>query len=240
MTRWRDLPGERLETYSPVGLIPTDAFTTREPFGRIKVMLDIREANGVWRQTDVKEIRTASGVIAYPGLGRSATVFCQPARRYRLRVEAEFYLPLYTKTAEGTLEGIEFDGFPYNDTYPPKNYPAQAADFPDYLKSVLRKLWLVPAPNYPFPNHVRVLRGVVVESNTERSVAGAEVSWGNKEIALTDKRGAFGLPLRVKGIEHLTEEQKIDANDRQVPLRQGTIKIIIPKALGTNQRIPIS
>ena len=234
------MPGEGLEMYSPIGLIPTDFFTSKEPLGRIKVLVDIRESNNKWRQTDIKEVRTASGVIAFPGLGRSAVVFCQPPRRYRVRVEAEFYLPLYTKTADGTLEGIEFDGFAYNDALPPKNYPTQAADFPAYLESVLRKLWLVPAPNYAFPNHVRVLRGLVVDGNTRQPVRGAEVNWGNKETALTDEKGAFGLPLRVKEAKHLTEEQKIDANDRQTTPRQGMIKIIIPDALGTNKVIPIS
>lgn len=240
MTRWRDLPGDGLEMYSPIGLIPTDFFTTKEPLGRIKVMLDTREGVGPWRLTGIKEVRTASGIIAYPGLGRAAVVVGQPPRRYRVRVESDFYLPLYTKTVGGTLEGIEFDGFAYNDAVPPENYPKQASQFPVYLEAVLRKLWLVPAPNYAFPNHVRVLRGVVVDLNTKQKVSGAEVSWGNKEKALTDEKGAFSLPLRVKKNEELTDPQKIDASDRQAAPRLGMKVIKIPEAVGTNLTIPIS
>ena len=239
MTKWSRLPGEGLEMYSPIGLIPTDFFTTKEPLGRIKVMLDVRENGGPWRLTDIKDIRTASGVIAYPGLGRSAEVGPVP-RRYRVRVESEFYLPLYTKTAGGTLEGIEFDGFAYNDALPPENYPKQAADFPAYLETVLRKLWLVPSPNYAFPSHVQVLHGTVVDGNTAQPVSGAEVTWGNRETALTDNKGAFGLPLRVKQADHLTEPQKIDASDRQTTPRLGMKEIIIPEAVGTNLTITIS
>lgn len=234
------MPGEGLEMYSPIGLIPTDFFTTKEPLGRIKVMLDTREGGGAWRLTDIKEVRTASGVIAYPGLGRAAVVVGQPPRRYRVRVESDFYLPLYTKTVGGTLEGIEFDGFAYNDALPPHNYPKQASEFPAYLEAVLRKLWLVPSPNYAFPNHVRVLRGEVVDLNTKQPVSGAEVSWGNKETALTDKKGAFGLPLRVKKKEELTDKQKIDASDRQTTPRLGMKEIKIPEAVGTNLTITIS
>ena len=240
MTSWRDLPGEGLEMYSPIGLIPTDFFTTKEPLGRIKVMLDTRDSGGPWRLTDIKEVRTAGGIIAYPGLGRAALVVGQPPRRYRVRIESDSYLPLYTKTIGGTLEGIEFDGFAYNDTQPPHNYPTQASQFPAYLDSVLRKLWLVPAHNYAFPNHVRVLRGAVVDANTGQPVSGAEVSWGNKETTLTDDRGAFGLPLRVKKKEELTDKQKIDASDRQTIPRLGMKEIIIPQALGTNLTITIS
>ncbi|MDQ1707798.1 MAG: hypothetical protein QOJ88_1009 [Pyrinomonadaceae bacterium] len=240
MTTWRNLPGEKLEMYSPIGLIPTDVFTSKEPFGRMKVMLDRRENDGPWRLTDIKEVRTASGVIAYPGLGRGAMVMGQPPRRYRVRVEAEFYLPLYTKTVGGTLEGIEFDGFAYNDALPPDNYPKQASEFPAYLEAVLRKLWLAPAPNYAFPNHVRVLRGDVVDGTTGLAVSGAEVSWGNKETALTDDKGAFGLPLRVKKKEELTDLQKIDASDRQATPRLGMKEIIIPEAVGNNLTITIS
>jgi hypothetical protein len=239
MTSWRELPGEGMNMYSPIGLIPTDSFTSKDPLGGLKVKLDIRESGGNWRETDIKEVRTASGVIAYPGLGRSATA-SQPARRYRVRVEAQFYLPLYSKTAEGTLEGIEFDGFPYNDLQPPKNYPKQPAEFPAYLDAVLRKLWLVPAPNYPFPSHVLLLRGEVVDGNTAARIGGAEVSWGNKEKALTDDKGAFGLPLRVKNPKHLTDKQTIDASDRQLAPRLGTKEIIIPDAVKTNLTITIS
>jgi hypothetical protein len=104
---------------------------------------------------------------------------------------------------------------------------------------VLKKVWLVPAPNYPFPDQVPILRGVVVRGGTGEPVIGAEVSWGNKETALTVEKGAFGLPMRVTEKEHITDLQKIDARDPQTN-QQGTISVIVPKAVGTNQTITVS
>ena len=238
MIRRRNLSGERLELYSPIGLMPTDTFTGQAPLGRLQVMLDILDG-GQWRETGIKEVRTPGGVIAYPGLGRSLDVAPQFEHRYRVRIQAEFYVPLYIKTVDGTLDGIEFDGFPYNDTNPPKNYPINPAGFPNYLKAVLKKLWLVPAPNYPFPDHVPVLRGVVVRSGTGEPVIGAEVIWGNKEMALTTEKGAFGLPMRVTEKKHITDLQKIDARDPRKN-QQGTISVIVPKDVGINKTITVS
>jgi len=238
MIRPVKLPGEGLEMYSPIGITPLDFLTTKEPVGRMKVFLDISEGGDKWRETDVKEVRTANGVIAYPGLGRMPVIVGKPETRYRVRVEAEFYFPHYKLTIPGgTPDGIEFDSFPYNDTNPPKNY--SKPDFQTYINSLLKKLWLVPAPNYAFPNHVRVLRGNVVDRDTEEPVIGAEVRWGNKDKTLTGARGAFGLPLRVTTNDHLTKPQKIDVTDLRTP-RQGTEDIIIPAALKTNLKIRIS
>ena len=238
MIRRRNLPGERLELYSPIGLIPTDTFTGQAPLGRLRVMLDILDDGGIWRETGIREVRTLGGVIAYPGLGRSRDVSAQFEHRYRVRIQAEFYAPLYKKTAGGTSEGIEFDGFPYNDTNPPKGYPKNSSEFPNYLTEVLKKMWLVPAPNYPFPDQVPVLRGVVVRASTGEPVIGAEVTWGNTETALTVEKGAFGLPMRVTEQKHVTDPQKIDAIDPRTN-EQGTISVIVPKAVGTNQTITV-
>lgn len=239
MIRHRSLPGERYELYSPVGLIPTDTYTGKAPLGRLRALLDARDAGGRWHETEIKEVRTPGGVVAFPGLRRSGNVAAGAARLYRVRVRAEFYLPLYVKTDGGTLDGIEFTVFPYNDTNPPANYPKQAADFPAYLVNVLRRVWLVPAPNYPFPGQVFVLRGAVVRAGTGEPVTGAEVSWGNKEIALTAERGAFGLPLRVTKKEHVTDPQQIDARDPRTN-QGGSKSVIIPNAVGTNQIITVS
>ncbi|HEY9284395.1 MAG TPA: hypothetical protein VIP46_13145, partial [Pyrinomonadaceae bacterium] len=170
---------------------------------------------------------------------RARDVAASAARTYRVRLRAEFYLPLYVKTPGGTLDGIEFECFPYNDANPPANYPKTPAEFPDYLKAVLKKVWLVPAPNYPFPDGVFVLRGAVVRAGTGEPVAGAEVSWGNREKVLTAEKGAFGLPLRVTKKEHVTDPQKIDARDPRTS-HEGTISIIVPQAVGTNQTITVS
>lgn len=230
MSRARKLSGERIELYSPIGLIPTDAFTGEAPLGVVRALLDIRDNNGNWQQTEIKAIRTPRGVIAYPGLGRKTRVTGQGGpRRCRVRLEAVYYRPLYHLTQPGgTLNGIEFDTFPYNDTNPPQN----AGQL-----SIARNVMLAPAPNYPFPLHVRVLRGLVLDQATGLAVPGAEVSWKPNEFVLTDAEGEYGLPLRVTKKKELTDPQLIAASRVG---KSGTITIIIPQAVGKNQIITIS
>jgi len=249
MIRRRPLPGERLEMYSPIGLIPIDSFTGKEPLGRFRLILDIRDDSGVWRETDVKEVRTGEGVLAYPGLGRSAGIQQLPGR-YRVRVEAEFYMPFYQATG-GTVDGIEFTVFPYSDTVPPENYPKNPGQFPVYLQTVLRKLVLMPAPNYPFPGQVLVLRGGV-RNALNKPIVGATVSWRAKERVLTaggsvqlpntvassHPEGEFSLPIRPSKPEDLSTLQTIDAHDPKTG-KSGKIEVIIPEAVKKSQTITI-
>ena len=207
----RNLPGEGIELYSPIGLLPIDVFTGGAPIGRLSTLLDLLDEGGKWRGTDTNAVKTPGGVITYPGLGRSATAPAEK-RHYRVRIKADFYLPMFREHVDGVFDG-EFDAFPYNDTNPPENYPKKPEGFPEYLKKVLLKLWLVPAPNYPFPPHVPVLRGIVVEKASLAPVIGAEVIWGNREKALTGDRGGFALPLRITEKTQLKVPQKIDATD---------------------------
>ncbi|MGA9772095.1 MAG: hypothetical protein WBV94_23890, partial [Blastocatellia bacterium] len=152
MIRHLSLPGELIELYNPIGLLPVDAFTGGAPMGKVNAFLDLQSDNGNWRETGIKEVRTPGGVIAYPGLERRGEVTGKPPRRYRIRIEAELYQPLYLMTEDA----IEFDAFPYNDTNPPENYPKNPGEFPDYLSKVLIKVMLTPGPNYPFPTHIMV------------------------------------------------------------------------------------
>ena len=249
MIRRRPLPGERLELYSPIGLMPIDSFTGKEPLGRLRVILDIRDDLGHWRETDIKETRTPGNVIAYPGLGRSAVATDLP-RRYRVRMQAELYMPFYTKTNPGgTIDGIEFTVFPYNDAVPPENYPRNAGQFPAYISSVLRKVILMPAPNYPFSAQVLVLRGRVINLLGE-PIVGATVSWRVTETTLSaggDVRlpgasahqpGEFSLPIRPTHADHLTKPQDIDAVDPRSG-KAAKITVTIPQAVKTSQTITI-
>jgi hypothetical protein len=132
----------------------------------------------------------------------------QPIRRLRVILQADYYRPRYLINADG----IEFDVHPYNHTTPPAMVPTHPQD------AVLH-----PAPNYPFPPYVRVLRGVVQDtSGTE--VANVEVRENNRERVLTDERGAFSLPLRWPG---LTAAVLIDAIDHRGN-RSGHITINLP------------
>src|SRR5438105_2912627 len=143
MIRHRSLPGELTELYSPIGLLPVDAFTGGAPMGKVSAFLDLQDDNGNWRETGIKEVRTPGGVIAYPGLERRGEVAGKPSRHYRVRIEAELYQPLYLMSEDA----IEFDAFPYNDTNPPGNYPKNPGEFPGYLSKVLIKVMLTPGPN---------------------------------------------------------------------------------------------
>jgi hypothetical protein len=228
MTNWRALPSERFELYSPVGLRLIDDFTGRPPFGRIRASLDIIDATAGWRSTVIEPITTPSGVLAYPGLERRSEVIGLPPRRYRVRLDAEFYRPLYRLNAEG----IEFEAFPYNDSNPPTDYRVNP---PQAVITRAQDVNLEPAANYPFPPHVRVLRGKVVDSSG-RPVVDAEVKRGATERVLSGDNGEYALPLRwaVNGVSI-----PIDAIDQRTG-RMGTINITLPQALGGGQTIIIS
>ena len=248
MIRRRPLPGESLELYSPIGLEPVDSLTGKKPLGRLRVVLDILDEQGRWRETDIKETRTPAEFIAYPGLGRSA-VPTDPPRRYRVRIQAEFYMPFYTKTPGGTQDGIVFSAFPYNDAVPPVDYPPNTT-FPDYLRKVLRKVILMPAPNYPFSNQILVLRGRVVNLLGE-PIVGATVSWRNTETTLSaggdvklptasaHPPGEFSLPIRPTHPDHLIKPQDIDAFDPR-STKTGKITVTIPQAVKKSQTIKIA
>lgn len=217
MRIWRVLPGERSELYSPIGLRLLDEMTGGPPVGRTEAFLDVREGAD-WRSTAIRAVRTPGGVVAYPGLERRADV-TGPPRHYRVRITAELYRPLYLISQDG----IEFDAHPWNDTNPPAN----TAQEPQDVK-------LTPAPNYPFPSHVPVLRGVVIDAFTLDPVADAEVFYVNLERVLSDERGEFALPLR---FAPLNVPVTIDA---QRGLLHGDISVTLPVALGKSQTISIS
>jgi hypothetical protein len=167
-------------------------------------------------------MRTMSGVLAFLGLGRSAAVLGMSPLHYRAVIEAEYYRPFYAAKSDGK----EFDVFPFNDDNPPAK-----------LVTLPQDLVLVPAPTYPFPANLRVLRGRVQDNNS-RPVANTEVSLGNTERVLSDENGEFALPLR---LSPKTGSIKIDATDhRTVPVRQGDITINLPADLGKINPITIT
>jgi hypothetical protein len=217
MRVWRLLPGERSELYSPIGLRLLDEMTGEAPLGRTEAFLDLQDGTA-WKPTEVAAVRTPGGVVAYPGLERRADA-SGPARRYRVRIAAELYRPLYRISDDG----IVFDAFPWNDTNPPQS----TALYPQDVK-------LAPAPSYPFPSHVPVLRGVVVAAASQEPVADAEVVYANLERVLSDERGEFALPLR---FAPLAMPITIDALRG---VRQGSINVTLPGALGKSQTISIS
>jgi hypothetical protein len=215
--QWHIWRRERSLQSSPVGLRLVDDLTGQAPLGRTDCTLFIEDAPGQWRRTELRPTRNAGGFLIYPGLGRSRDTTSQP-RHYRAEVTAEFYRPFYP----ASQTGVEFDVYPYNDDNPPAHGP------------LVQDVHLVPAPNYPFAPHLRVLRGEVVSA--AGPVVNAEVSRGNTERVLTDEKGNFALPLRLTP-NHVPVA--IDAIDHAT-LKTGQITVTLPDDLATGQVIPIA
>ena len=211
---------ERTELFSPIGLLPVDDITGRPPVGALRAFLDALQANGSWRQTDLRPKITRGGVIAYPALGRKRQPLTQPPRRYRVRVEADHYIAAYRRDQDG----IEFDAFPYDDNNPPQSAPGM----PDPLV-------LMPGPTYPFPGHLLVLRGVVVDA-AGAPVRDAELSIGTTRRALSDARGSFALSAPRPTAPTVIQ---VDAADLRTG-RVGGRAVQFPQGLVTNIQIAIS
>jgi hypothetical protein len=220
MNGWHAVPDERRRLYSPIGLRLIDDFTGFAPFGSVHARLDVRRANGDWQPTDATAVRTPSDVLTYPGLGRSAHAPTEPPTHYRVRLDATFYRPDYLVN----LEGIEFDAHPYDDDTPPA-----------VIVGLPQSVFLMPAANYPFPGHVRVLRGQVLDVNGD-PVASVEVTESAQERVLSDERGAFSLPLRWPA---LTAAVQVDALDHRSG-RSGQLNVNLPADLAVGHVITIS
>jgi hypothetical protein len=220
MMTFRLLAGETAMLYSPLGLRLVDEFTGNSPLGPVRAFLDRRDDAGVWRATGISSVTTPGGVLTYPGLERRREPAGQPARRYRVRIEADLYRAFY----RAQFDGREFDAFPFNDTTPPSTVAAMP-----------QEELLVPSSSYPFPTHVRVLRGSVVDAAGD-PVADVIVSQGGLERVLTDERGAFALPLRwaQEGVP-----LPVDAIDQRTG-RTGMKNVTLPQDLGSNQEITIT
>lgn len=219
MTVWHSPAVEHLELYSPIGLRLIDDVTGGAPIGRIRTYLDADNGAGGWMPTSIPAVMTPSGAITYPGLGRAFNPSTAVSRKYRIRLETEFYTPAYRQTADG----IEFMVDPYDDTHAPAAFPKHWDD-----------LLLLPAPNYPFPANVPVLRGDVRDPGGVL-VADALVSDGVRERTLTVASGEYSLPLRwtTPGLP-----TPIDASDRAG--RTGTIAVAVPADLRQSHTIAIA
>ena len=84
----------RSVAYSPAWFIPFDEFAQRVRATGVAVPLD-RLVDGVWVPQDDAAVRTPSGAIAFPGLGRGTESPAAPPKRYRARFEAAGYQVLH-------------------------------------------------------------------------------------------------------------------------------------------------
>jgi hypothetical protein len=213
------LLGAATRARSPFGFRLVDDFTQEPPFGQLAAHLD-EQVGAAWVETGLRGTITASSVLAFPGLGRQAAVANQPPKQYRVRLDAEMYRPFYRATADGIVTSVP----PYNDAEPP------ALPVPTF-----GQMFLLPAFHYPYPSHVPVVRGEVVDSSAQPVADALVVDLTFGERTLTDERGAFSLPLR-----HLAPgvTDTIHVSDRLA--RTGDLTITLPAALSSGVLIPIA
>lgn len=205
---WLSLATETWQLYSQIGLKLVDEFTGQAPGYPVFSGLEYQDGAGAWRAVRREAVVTPGGVISYPALGRSAQAATQPVLKHRVLLCSEFYRPDYLVDKDG----IEFDIHPYDDDNPP-------AVIPPIPQTVL----MIPNTRYPYPGHVRLVRGVVRDSGGD-PVANVEVSQGAHERVLTDERGAFTLPLRWPTLNAVVS---LDAIDHRTG-RNGSLNIILP------------
>lgn len=220
MTTWQALASESWLLYSPIGLRLLDDLTGTAPRYPFEAKLELENSPGVWRSVKRKAVFTPSGILSYPGLGRSASVAQQPVVRHRVRLKSTFYRPSYL----ATLDGIEFDVHPYDDQNPPAVIPSLPQDTP-----------LLPSTSYPFPGHIRVLRGRVLDANAN-AVAHVQINLGNQEHTLSDERGEFALTLRWPAINAAIT---VDADDHRGN-RNAQINLQLPGDLSHGHTITVN
>lgn len=226
------MPLARSALHSPVWLVPFDEHTRQVHTAGVEVHLDrFDETVGGWLRLDDQAVRTPSGVIAYPGLGRRAEPWAGRPERHRVRVAAPGRRPLYPADGQpfsAGLVGVEFLVHPWNDAHPPA------------VEASPRLIRMLPGTAYPYAPGARTVHGVVRDATTGAPVVNALVEARGRtgqdltpwhERTLSDTRGAFRLSLRWEGeraSEHAVEETfRIEATER--PGRTGALAVHLPQ-----------
>ena len=202
-----------------------DDFTSRAPIEQVTVRLDQQDGTGWTPLDDVRATITTTGMVAFPSLDRRRPVAGLPPRRFRVRIESEYYRPLYRQLASG----VEFETTPVD------------VDAPAPPPVLRQDLVLLPSVTYPYPAHVYIARGEV------RSQAGApvgDVVVSNRvqigaairtELTLTDDRGAFALALRFVAAGKTGRVNAIDQRTQ----RTGAVNVAVPGDLRRSQLVTI-
>lgn len=180
MTFTAVIPAERHVVYSQIGLRLVDEFTGGMSLYRVDARLSFQDSAGNWQPLETRPVPSLSGNLLYPGLGRSASAATAPMVRHRVELSSDFYRPEYLRT----VDALEFDIHPYDDTQPPAVVPA-----------IPHTVLLLPSASYPHAAFVRTVRGRTLDSGGD-PIANVEVTQGTAERVLSDARGVFTLPLR--------------------------------------------
>lgn len=217
------LPGERTLLYGQIGLQLVDDLTGAAPLGRVDLHLDVFDAQAApqnqWRRTGASPTLNAGGVFFYPKLGFRARVDQPPQQtRYRVRIDAQYYRPLYRHSSQG----IEFDVTAYNHQNPLPKDKIRRGPAGDETARIL-----LPAVNYPFPSHLPLVRGIVVQpaqpadepiadANVHlKALPDATVEHGvRKALVLTGDDGGFALPVRWLAHKTTTTADAAQDDDR--------------------------
>ena len=209
---------EVTRTWSPLGLLPVDGFRSGPPFEPLIVRLD-RLDGASWSETTLRCTRSTGGMITYPGLEHRPVVTPgMPPKRYRIRVDSQFYIPAF----RAVRDGFEFLAPPFNETNPPAQIAAGVG-----------MLSLVPGPAYPYEAGVRVLRGIVQNGNGS-PVRDATVSYAPGLVeALSDEGGHFALGL-LRAPQ--TGQIAVDVSHPRTG-RAASPLFVLPQALASNQII---
>jgi len=214
---------ERRMLYSQIGLRLVDEFTGEYPAFDIRVEIEKQLGTGDWVSPfpPVDPEITPSGNITFPGLGLNANAGVAPDTPYRVRLSAPEYLPEYLRNDNA----LYFTVRPYDHSTPP-------AVIPPLPQTVV----LLPSVNYPFPGHVRVVRGLSTDAGTGDEIAYVETTEGVRERVLSDERGAFALPLRWPA---LAGPVTIDAVDHRTG-RTDSLALTLPADLVDSQTFQLT
>jgi hypothetical protein len=225
------LPLARSTTYSPAWFVPFDDYARRVRTVGVDVQLD-RFQDGGWLPLDDRAVRTPSGAMAFPGLGRRSEPGTAQPERHRARFAAPGYQPLYPADGEpfsAGLVGVEFLVHPYDDNHPPAAPTAP------------RVVRFLPSVSFPYPPGLRTVHGVVVDAATRAPVANALVEARGQanhddptpwhERTLSDATGAFRLALRWAGekaaANAVVETFRLQAVEQ--PGRSGELIVRLPQ-----------
>jgi hypothetical protein len=234
-------PVETSVLSSQAWFVPFDEFAQRVRSAGVATQLHRFDAtdNG-WLPQDTPAIRTPSAAITYPELGRRRGAGAEP-ERFRVRFSALGYQALYPADDEpfdATVQGIEFDAYPYDDTHPPA------------VLGEPRLVRLLPSVSFPYGPGVRTVYGIVVDTATQTPVANALVQARGAtskdgvpwlERTLTGPSGNFRLPLRWEGeLSGPSPEQLFHLHAIERPDLRGSLDVRLPDERNRRHVIEVS
>ena len=172
-----------------------------------KVRIEVQKSATEWLPIDLEPVITSLGTYVFPKLEKRGDARNQPARTYRIVVDAPGYTPYYRFDSEGVV----LDFYPFDDNLETAVPPLR----PEIIA-------LYPARDYPFGN-VPVIHGEV-------KLAGAPVRNAlvecNSDRVLTNKKGEFTLPMGRSPAAQVLVDASDNAGHTQ------SIPVTVPQGLG--------